>query len=127
MTIHSSWVLLYLISYLTGSWVEAIGSGCACVVTGITFTLITVRVGLGWGQESRTAATTSIKWAMPSFGTRRRHLERDPETDTHPMQTISLHVTQTAEVEPGAEGSDIGEDAKKAHLRHSEGIFGGHV
>ena len=59
---------------------------------GITFTLITVRVGLGWGQESK-PASSSMRWAMPSgsFGIARGH-KHGPRP-----QAISLSVTRTVE------------------------------
>ena len=46
-TFTRSWVILYLVWYLIGSPLEAIGSGTAPVMIGITFTLITVRIGQG--------------------------------------------------------------------------------
>lgn len=46
------------------SHLQIIGTRCAPVVLGVTFMLITVRVGLGWGHESR-AESDTIQWAAP--------------------------------------------------------------
>ncbi|KAI0753185.1 hypothetical protein C8Q80DRAFT_1096103 [Daedaleopsis nitida] len=89
----TTWVIIYLIWYLTGSPLEAIGSGTAPAVLGITFTLITVRVGLGIAQETR-PSTTSMRWAIPRTSRSRRS-----ETGSHLPQTIKLTVTQTQTAE----------------------------
>ena len=65
-TSPSTWVILYLIWYLTGSELEALGSATAPVVIGITFVLINLRVGLGLGQETRDT-TTGLQWAKTPF------------------------------------------------------------
>ncbi|TBU27905.1 hypothetical protein BD311DRAFT_664523 [Dichomitus squalens] len=111
----TSWVVLYLIWYLTGSPLEAIGSGTAPVVIGITFMLITVRVGLGLGQETR-PTTASMQWAKTSSSfTRGRGLRL--REDLHRPQAISLTVTRTVERgdEADVEESSIGDNTKAAN------------
>ena len=53
LTKCSVWVVLFLVLYLLESPLQVIGSGVSPVVLGITFTLITVRVGLGWSHGTR--------------------------------------------------------------------------
>ena len=113
-TSPSSWVILYLIWYLRGSPLEAVGSGTAPVVVGITFTLITVRVGLGLGEETR-PTTASMQWAKSSSGFDPARRLRPREGLPRP-QAISLTVTQTVEQGHGgdAEESSIGGSTKGA-------------
>ncbi|TFK91986.1 hypothetical protein K466DRAFT_269660 [Polyporus arcularius HHB13444] len=63
--LYSAWGIFYVIVYGLKSHLEIIGTGCAPTILGVTFMLITVRVGLGWAQESR-IYTQSIGWARPS-------------------------------------------------------------
>ncbi|RPD57938.1 hypothetical protein L226DRAFT_470246 [Lentinus tigrinus ALCF2SS1-7] len=56
--LYAVWGVFYVVVYGTKSHLEIIGTGCAPTVLGVTFMLITVRVGLGWAQESRVAANS---------------------------------------------------------------------
>nr|VWP00377.1 SH3 domain-containing protein [Ganoderma boninense] len=134
------WVILYLIWYLTGSRLETIGSGTGPVVIGITFTLITVRVGLGWGQETRTA-TASLRWAGNFNATSATGLSHDRQqgrrrADLARPQAISLTVTRGTSEGPGngiegGLGSVADIDVGKAKLdgvpQRSGDTFGGSV
>ena len=51
--LYSAWATLFVILYLSRSPLQTVGSGCGPSMIGISFMLITVRVGLGWSQESK--------------------------------------------------------------------------
>ena len=93
-TLPSTWVILYLIWYLTGSELEALGSATAPVVIGITFVLINLRVGLGLGQETR-ATTTGLQWAKTPFGNSSARCTSCGEDMQRP-QAISLPARHTS-------------------------------
>ncbi|KAI1782480.1 hypothetical protein LXA43DRAFT_1068703 [Ganoderma leucocontextum] len=56
--LYMAWGMFFVVVYGLQSHLQIISTGCAPVVLGVTFMLITVRVGLGWGQESRVGGTT---------------------------------------------------------------------
>ncbi|KAI0327008.1 hypothetical protein GY45DRAFT_1257818 [Cubamyces sp. BRFM 1775] len=109
--LYSAWATLFVILYLTRSPVQTLGSGCGPSMIGISFMLITVRVGLGWSQESKFGAGP----ALPGSGRGGRSLSGGgggPSglslgsvrfggggESTIPMQTITFDVTQTVEQE----------------------------
>ncbi|KAI0740986.1 hypothetical protein C8Q76DRAFT_609617 [Earliella scabrosa] len=62
--LYTAWGIFFVVVYATGSHLQIVGTSCAPVVLGVTFMLITVRVGLGWGQESR-ITSSSLVWAPP--------------------------------------------------------------
>ena len=61
-----------LVWYLTGSHYQSVGSGVVPVMVGITYTLITVRVGLGWGNKPQNT-TASMHWARTSLSLNPNH------------------------------------------------------
>ena len=64
----SAWGVFFVIVYATQSDFQIIGTGCAPAILGVTFTLITVRVGLGWTYEHNGASGTTpsgtMQWAV---------------------------------------------------------------
>ena len=56
--------MFFVVVYAMQSHLQIIVTGCAPAVLGVTFMLITARVGLGWGHESR-AGRDTIQWAVP--------------------------------------------------------------
>ncbi|KAI0753202.1 hypothetical protein C8Q80DRAFT_1267623 [Daedaleopsis nitida] len=95
--IWTIWVSVYMVWYLTGSGLEATGAMCGPAMIGITFSLITVRVGLGQAHESQrgTVMSTAIQWNKP------------PATITagstsYPPQTFAVSVTRTVELDCGS-------------------------
>ncbi|KAI8999075.1 hypothetical protein BD414DRAFT_505651 [Trametes punicea] len=88
--LYSVWTMLFVIFYLTHSPLQTMGSGCGPTLIGIAFTLITVRVGLGWGQESRSSGEAG---GLPSL---RAHVQFSPENST-PTGAIALDITRTVE------------------------------
>ncbi|KAI0808262.1 hypothetical protein C8Q74DRAFT_125405 [Fomes fomentarius] len=80
---YSAWAVMFVILYATRSTLQTVGSGCGPAVIGIAFMLITVRVGLGWGHDSR---------SLPSegHGTSARSPRRDQiqlGENSFPMRT----------------------------------------
>ena len=53
---------MFVVLYATESTLQTICSGCGPTVIGIAFMLITVRVGLGWGQGSPPATDTAVRF-----------------------------------------------------------------
>ncbi|KAI0697413.1 hypothetical protein C8T65DRAFT_582681 [Cerioporus squamosus] len=63
--LYTAWGIFFVVAYGMKSYLNIIGTGCAPTVLGVTFTLITVRVGLGWAQGSR-ESTSSCGCGRPS-------------------------------------------------------------
>ncbi|KAI0739683.1 hypothetical protein C8Q80DRAFT_1111574 [Daedaleopsis nitida] len=68
--LYSGWAVLYIVFYITRSPLQHIGANCGPAVIGIAFTLITVRVGLGWSHGTRplsngNTADGTIHFASP--------------------------------------------------------------
>lgn len=103
------------------------------MVIGITFTLITVRVGLGWGQETKTT-TASMRWAGNATSSLSHDRQRRRRTDPERPQAISLIVTRGTESRnDGVDGeqssvADIGKANPDDSLpQRSRDTFGGTV
>ena len=91
VSLSSSAVIFYLALYLVGSPVQTVGNGCAPVVSGITFMMITIRVGLGWGQEAR-PSTANMQWSVMS----RVHAPASQHREnTHDIQATELPSSQS--------------------------------
>ncbi|KAI0739673.1 hypothetical protein C8Q80DRAFT_1200135 [Daedaleopsis nitida] len=92
---YSAWTIIFVVLYATRSTLQTIGSGCGPTVIGIAFMLITVRVGLGWGQDSR--AVTSEGGIALRSGCSRNQLPI--VENSFPMRTfrVNVDVTQTVE------------------------------
>ncbi|KAI0656480.1 hypothetical protein C8Q70DRAFT_921621 [Cubamyces menziesii] len=111
--LYSTWATLFVIFYLTRSPLQTVGSGCGPSMIGISFMLITVRVGLGWSQESKFGAGP----ALPGSGRGGHGPGRsliggggaglslgsvrfgEGGESTIPMQTITFDVAQSVEQE----------------------------
>ena len=90
--------------YGAKSHLQIIGTGCAPVVLGVTFMLITVRVGLGWAQESkRTNSSGSIEWAVPTNRRSRSSFRHSDTAHIFPIHTLALDRTTI----PVEEGNDL--------------------
>lgn len=83
-----------LIWYLTGSHYQAVGSGIVPVMVGITYTLINVRVGLGWGREPPDTMA-SMRWARTSLS-------------LNPSHGVALAVAHNRNDETSAGESSLG-------------------
>ncbi|KAI8996467.1 hypothetical protein BD414DRAFT_478091 [Trametes punicea] len=90
--LYSAWTIMFVIFYLTGSSLQMIGSGCGPTVIGIAFMLITVRVGLGLGFDTRRVGNPST--TLPS-----RLGDRPFSDNTIPMHAIALDISRTVEQE----------------------------
>ena len=82
---YSAWGVFFVVVYGTRSHLQIIGTGCAPVVLGVTFMLITVRVGLGLDPDSRYTGTT-LHWAAPPRS-EASHMSGDYPM---PLQSISF-------------------------------------
>ncbi|CDO78045.1 hypothetical protein BN946_scf184724.g9 [Trametes cinnabarina] len=89
--LYSAWALFFVILYVTRSPLQTLGSGCGPTIIGISFTLITVRVGLGFGH------------GMTPGGAPRTFPSRlgDPQISATaiPMHPITLDISRTVEQE----------------------------
>ncbi|KAI9001456.1 hypothetical protein BD414DRAFT_474685 [Trametes punicea] len=90
--LYSAWTTMFVILYVSGSSLQTIGSGCGPTVIGIAFMLITVRVGLGLGFDTRRAGNPST--TLPS-----RLGDRPFSENTIPMHAIALDISRTVEQE----------------------------
>ncbi|KAI0788176.1 hypothetical protein C8Q74DRAFT_661576 [Fomes fomentarius] len=109
-------VIIYLFWYLTGSPLEGIGSGCCPVMVGITFTSISVRVGLRRARGTK-PITASAQCALPPFGSSRSPMgrARNGSTSHHALQSTSGSVAHTHTVKLDEEDVlCIGHDTKEA-------------
>ena len=83
-----------VVLYGTGSTLQTVGVGCGPEVIGIAFTLITVRIGLGLGQDSGTMVSGG---EVPVRSPRRTQIQFGENAS--PMRTFTLNVTQSVEQE----------------------------
>lgn len=88
----SAWALMFVVFYTTRSALQTIGSGCGPTITGIAFMLITVRVGLGWGQDSAPPSVTVSRAPV------RRRGVGEAESGFQ-MGTFTLDIGRTVERE----------------------------
>lgn len=91
-----------VIFYLSQSSLETIGPICGPEIIGITFTLITVRVGLGWGENLGRATSSNL--GTLAFAGRTSTQRRGEESLA--MTTFNINITPTAAAEQN-EGSHI--------------------
>ncbi|TFK37421.1 hypothetical protein BDQ12DRAFT_750907, partial [Crucibulum laeve] len=56
--IYTTWTIFFFISYLSKSKLQFIAGDVWSMISGISFMLINVRVGLGWAQSGRNEAMT---------------------------------------------------------------------
>ena len=116
--------MLTLTWYLTGSHYEAVGTGVLSVMVGITYTLITVRVGLGWGQESQ---DVTVSWRR-ARASRSLDVEHGPSSreDHRRPQTVTLTATHPDDREQGVNvkeanaGVIVGLDEKRGSSQDVE-------
>ncbi|KAI0363642.1 hypothetical protein BV20DRAFT_95340 [Pilatotrama ljubarskyi] len=108
--LYSAWATLFVILYATRSPLQTMGSGCGPSMIGIAFMLITVRVGLGWGQRSLPAAGDE-----PLAFNQGNAQALQLGTSSFPMQTITLDITCTVDQEIDYSlRCKSGEDARRA-------------
>ncbi|KAI0739843.1 hypothetical protein C8Q80DRAFT_1274873 [Daedaleopsis nitida] len=93
--IFTAWGIMFVVFFTTHSPLQTLGSGCGPVVIGIAFMLITVRVGMGWGQNSQSVVSEGVR--SPAAGTTRNQARIGQ--DSFPMNTFTLNVSQTVEQE----------------------------
>ncbi|KAI9068558.1 hypothetical protein FKP32DRAFT_1561435 [Trametes sanguinea] len=86
--LYTTWTLFFLVSYSSNSLLEAFAFHCIPAATGISFTLIIARIGLGWSQ----VAGDGLELAGPT----RRPLRQD---DGYPLRMITVNVRRTVEQE----------------------------
>ena len=93
------WGIFYVILFGTKSFFQTIGSGCAPVVIGLTFMLITIRVGMN-GEQTSEAYSSAV---APDT---RVPVILHMRSDEHVMSDLNfLQSTQTEDL--GREKDDI--------------------
>ena len=97
--ISSTWTIFFFITFETHSNLQVFAQVTWATVSGIAFTLITVRIGLGWGSTPNTAYAVHQppRLAVPSstldsFPTMPRISE--PET----KDGVCIHITGTTTI-----------------------------
>ncbi|KAI0763273.1 hypothetical protein BD413DRAFT_210180 [Trametes elegans] len=91
--LYSAWATLFVVMYVTRSPLQSVGSGCGPAMIGIAFMLITVRVGLGWAHESRTALRNDDSLPVRFGNAHALHVDHNAV----PLQTITLDISTTVE------------------------------
>ncbi|KAI0327852.1 hypothetical protein GY45DRAFT_1256114 [Cubamyces sp. BRFM 1775] len=90
--LYTFWTLFFLVSYSSNSLLEAFAFHCIPAATGLSFTLIIARIGLGWsrvaGDDVELAA--GPRWTMP---------QGQDSTGTYPLRVIAVNVRRTVEQE----------------------------
>ena len=95
---RSSWTFFFLASYIASSPLEAFACHCIPVATGISFTLIIVRVGLGFSWAELTGSQLAVSvGGIGSVAAGRLGSQNDLMA-TYPLRMI-VSVTQTVEKE----------------------------
>ena len=105
-----TWTLFYFITYEIQSNIHFLVVGTWATISGIAFTLITVRIGLGWSTPIDNTATVAAN-QPPRFGARSA-----VSTGT---QSISMHQVIDVSVD-GDENPTSG--MKRGILTHSSDV-----
>jgi len=116
----TTWTIFYFVSYEVQSNLHDFVEGTWATISGIAFTLITVRIGLGWSTPTdTTVATTSrqIRIKPPRFAA--RSAISTTGTDSFPMD--HHHQSHVIHVSTGGEGdlSPIKSETKRSVLTNS--------
>lgn len=96
LAVHRAWGIFFVVVYGTKSELQIIGTGCAPAVLGVTFMLITVRVGLGWAQEFKHSPTEdaggTIQWAVPPLSQSAMSNHRDDAGSPAPVPLVNFSL-----------------------------------
>ncbi|EJF59455.1 hypothetical protein BD309DRAFT_1053997 [Dichomitus squalens] len=95
--LYTSWTLFFLVSYSASSLLETFAFHCIPVVTGISFMLIIVRVGLGFSWSEDTGESLGVTTRVPVVG--RLPTRGQDSGEPYPLRMITLNVTRTVERE----------------------------
>ncbi|TFK90161.1 hypothetical protein K466DRAFT_597204 [Polyporus arcularius HHB13444] len=93
--LYAAWTIFFFVEFQAGSGISAFANACMPFVAGISLSLITVRVALGWAHRSRSSAPSageSVGNSFPVSGSNRR-------ADTYPLRAIRLNVSTAVEQE----------------------------
>ena len=106
-----TWTLFYFITYLLQLNIHFLVVGTWATISGIAFTLITVRIGLGWSTPIESTGTVNMS-QLPRFGARSA------------ISTIGTHsITMHRAVDVSADGDeDTMSGMKQGILRHSNDV-----
>ncbi|KAH9896050.1 hypothetical protein C8Q73DRAFT_665064 [Cubamyces lactineus] len=88
--LYTFWTLFFLVSYSSNSLLEAFAFHCIPAATGLSFTLIIARIGLGWSRVAGDDAELApgSRWALPQG-----------QDSTYPLRVITVNVRRTVEQE----------------------------
>ncbi|KZS99896.1 uncharacterized protein LAESUDRAFT_816805 [Laetiporus sulphureus 93-53] len=93
--LYSIWSLFFLITFEAKTDLQVLSNETLPFIAGISFTLINVRVGLGWSQSAQ--SSTSI--SSVRFGQRMNHNNQQ----SYVMRPVAININQAVEQEPTGE------------------------
>ncbi|RPD64208.1 hypothetical protein L226DRAFT_569675 [Lentinus tigrinus ALCF2SS1-7] len=94
--LYAAWTLFFFVEFQVGSAISSFANACMPFVSGISLSLITVRVALGWANRSRSnelSAGESVGNGFQVSGSLNRR------ADAYPLRAINLNVSTTVEQE----------------------------
>ncbi|KAH9909431.1 uncharacterized protein BXZ73DRAFT_84126 [Epithele typhae] len=124
--LYTAWGIFFVVVYSVKSNLQIIGTSCAPSVLGVTFMLITVRVGLGWEFERNGSMSTgsgsvgTIQWA------RRPLSQSEAQSGPMPLNTLSFAAAHTA-MSTSNEGADSNSIRSRLEKRTDAGALDGTV
>lgn len=89
----SAWTVFFFVEFQVGSAISTLANACMPFVSGISLSLITVRVALGWAHRGRSGGQSegdSVGNGVQGSGFNQR-------ADAYPLRAISLNVSTTVE------------------------------
>ncbi|KAI0660066.1 hypothetical protein C8Q70DRAFT_1044615 [Cubamyces menziesii] len=88
--LYTFWTLFFLVSYASNSLLEAFAFHCIPAATGLSFTLIIARIGLGWSRVAGddVELAPGPRWTLPQV-----------QDSAYPLRVITVNVRRTVEQE----------------------------
>ncbi|TFK19654.1 hypothetical protein FA15DRAFT_674244 [Coprinopsis marcescibilis] len=111
--LYTSWTIMLMAAFLAGSNLVYVFADTISVITGISFMLINVRIGLGWAidlaksLERSTAHSISLRPTNASSAIRSVD---DRRTANYQMRSLTVHVERTVVKESSEDGVSPGVD-----------------
>ncbi|KAI3604321.1 hypothetical protein WG66_008588 [Moniliophthora roreri] len=94
--LYTSWTVVFIATYAAKSHIEAIIADCWAVMAGISFGLLNVRIGMGWGMDT-SSSDSSIIPRFCNEGDSNPAGDEDRDL-AYPMQPLAVHVHQVKNI-----------------------------
>ncbi|KAF8990611.1 hypothetical protein BDQ17DRAFT_1255653 [Cyathus striatus] len=93
--IYTSWTIFFFASYQSRSNLQFIAVDAWPAMSGIAFTLINVRVGLGWAQKAQ--SSTSNDRSVGQITSRLGDIRSGVTGESYGMRPVAVKITQTVD------------------------------